>query len=210
MRDMVRAELEQAHQQGPLGRLLDNTWVLIGLLGLLIVGGVLWFRGSPGGPEDGAMSERRQKEAAVRAKAKVPLTVWLNASPGTEADPLVARAIRQLDDGETAAARDTLTAIGLLTVGTDGTLGRLHAEVLPKSLRALEPILPADADADRSALRRSALRRAEQHAEKKELARAAEIWKSIVLLYQDDPHAATDVALARRRLAELESPSPLP
>jgi serine/threonine-protein kinase len=211
MRDMVRAEIEHAQRQGPLERLLDNTWVLVGLLGLVILGAVLWFRNVPndaGGP----LSAARQSETAATTKAKAPLLRWLRSSDGTEADPLVARAIRQLDDGELPAARETLRAIQLLTEAADGPLAELHADVLPKSLAALRPVLPKDDDAP-PALLTSALRRADRHAANKELARAAEIWNSIIVLYQDDPSAAAPVAHARRRLAEThetESPGPLP
>ncbi len=42
MRDLLRAHIEQTHAQSPVRSLLDNTWVLLALLALLIVGGVLW------------------------------------------------------------------------------------------------------------------------------------------------------------------------
>ncbi|MGE3315214.1 MAG: serine/threonine protein kinase [Planctomycetaceae bacterium] len=44
MRDLVRAEVERAHQPSPIGQILNNTWVLVGLLLLVIGGGFLWFR----------------------------------------------------------------------------------------------------------------------------------------------------------------------
>lgn len=43
MRDAVRDELVRASQPGVIGRILDNTWVLIGLLVLLIAGGIWWW-----------------------------------------------------------------------------------------------------------------------------------------------------------------------
>src|SRR5690606_5073213 len=44
VRDLVRAQLEEELPATPLARALENTWILVGLLGLLIFGGVLWFR----------------------------------------------------------------------------------------------------------------------------------------------------------------------
>ena len=43
MRDLVRAEIERERQPSPLGELFNNTWVLIGLLVLLVLGGIAWF-----------------------------------------------------------------------------------------------------------------------------------------------------------------------
>ena len=43
MRDVVRDELHAAVQPGILGRIFNNTWVLVGMLALLILGGVWWY-----------------------------------------------------------------------------------------------------------------------------------------------------------------------
>lgn len=44
MRDVLKAEIEQIHGPSPIERVLNNTWVLLAMLGLLIAGGVWWFR----------------------------------------------------------------------------------------------------------------------------------------------------------------------
>ncbi|MBW3542518.1 MAG: protein kinase [Planctomycetes bacterium] len=44
MRDLVRAELERSHRAGPIARWLDNIWVLLAILALLVAGGVWWFQ----------------------------------------------------------------------------------------------------------------------------------------------------------------------
>ena len=44
MRDLMQAHLDEQRSPTPVGSLLDNTWVLVGLLLLLILGGVFWYR----------------------------------------------------------------------------------------------------------------------------------------------------------------------
>ena len=44
MRDAVRRELTTESEPGPLGRFFNNTWFLVAMLVLLILGGVWWFR----------------------------------------------------------------------------------------------------------------------------------------------------------------------
>ncbi|MEX1096523.1 MAG: serine/threonine-protein kinase [Planctomycetales bacterium] len=44
MRDLFRAEVERARRPSALGRLFDNTWMLVLLLVLVVAGGFLWFR----------------------------------------------------------------------------------------------------------------------------------------------------------------------
>jgi serine/threonine-protein kinase len=52
MRDLMRAQLEQAAAHGRWRRLLDSVWVLVGLFLLLIVGGVWWFQRGKQTPEE--------------------------------------------------------------------------------------------------------------------------------------------------------------
>lgn len=51
MRDLVRSEIERAHG-GHGGGLLDNVWVLSALLGLVILGGVWWFKWRAPDPDE--------------------------------------------------------------------------------------------------------------------------------------------------------------
>jgi serine/threonine-protein kinase len=50
MRDLMKAHVEREH--GPVRGLLDNTWVLLGLLALLIAGGFLWNQSRQMTPEE--------------------------------------------------------------------------------------------------------------------------------------------------------------
>jgi len=49
MRDVFRAEMEREQAQGPIGRALDNTWVLITLLVIVVASGVVWFQNAGNG-----------------------------------------------------------------------------------------------------------------------------------------------------------------
>jgi hypothetical protein len=44
MRDLMRAQVEAGTSRSPLQSLFDSTWVLVGLLALVIIGGILWHR----------------------------------------------------------------------------------------------------------------------------------------------------------------------
>ena len=52
MRDLMQAHIDRERADSPVGALLDNTWVLVGLLSLLILGGVWWYRSGIESPED--------------------------------------------------------------------------------------------------------------------------------------------------------------
>lgn len=52
MRDLMKAHVEQEHAAGPVRGLLDNTWVLLGLLALLIAGGFLWNQSRQMSPDE--------------------------------------------------------------------------------------------------------------------------------------------------------------
>lgn len=51
MRNLLKAEIEHTRERSALGRVFDNTWVLVALFALLIAGGVMWFRGRSTSPE---------------------------------------------------------------------------------------------------------------------------------------------------------------
>ena len=50
MRDLVRSEIERVNASG--NGLLDNIWVLVALLGLIILGGIWWFQWRTPDPQD--------------------------------------------------------------------------------------------------------------------------------------------------------------
>jgi hypothetical protein len=76
MRDLMRAHIEISETERPLHNLLDNTWVLVGLLLLLLGGGVLWYRSGQETPDEQfqrgvALMERPRGAAWDEAKADV-------------------------------------------------------------------------------------------------------------------------------------------
>ena len=52
MRDLVRAHIEEQQAGSKVAGIFDNVWVLLGLLGLLIVGGVVWYQSTQLTPEE--------------------------------------------------------------------------------------------------------------------------------------------------------------
>jgi hypothetical protein len=72
MRDVMKAEVKNAHRPSAIGSLFNNTWVLIGTLLLLIAGGFVWFRGG-----DLTAEERFEKGAALMSQPQGP--DWLTA-----------------------------------------------------------------------------------------------------------------------------------
>lgn len=72
MRDLVKAEVENAHRPSALGNFFNNTWVLLGMLILLIVGGFYWFGGAPLTPEE-------QFEKGVALMALPEGAEWIEA-----------------------------------------------------------------------------------------------------------------------------------
>lgn len=52
MRDLMRAQVEAAEHRTPLQSLFDNTWVLVGLLALVILGGIVWHQQRQETPEE--------------------------------------------------------------------------------------------------------------------------------------------------------------
>jgi serine/threonine-protein kinase len=73
MRDMMRIELERENRETAFSRVLNNTWVLIGLLGLLIAGGFYFVR-----PNSGLSAQERFNEGVELLSAK-PGNGWLRA-----------------------------------------------------------------------------------------------------------------------------------
>ncbi len=52
MRDLVRDEVRRSQETTKFGQILDNTWVLVGLLLLIIGGGWVWFQSRNLSPQD--------------------------------------------------------------------------------------------------------------------------------------------------------------
>jgi serine/threonine-protein kinase len=85
MRDLLKAEVEKSHRPSAIGSFFNNTWILIGMLLLLIGGGVVWFRGKALSAE-----ELFKKGAALMSQPQGP--DWITArdeffDPLIQSDP---------------------------------------------------------------------------------------------------------------------------
>jgi serine/threonine-protein kinase len=72
MRDLMREELERANKETPVSRALNNIWVLLALLGLVIAGG-FYFLGS----DD--QSPEQRFDQGIELMANGPGNGWLRA-----------------------------------------------------------------------------------------------------------------------------------
>jgi serine/threonine-protein kinase len=172
MRDLVRAEINRSSRRSPASRFFDNTWVLVGILALLILGGVLWFRGGGADGDDDSGG-------------------FVAGESDAERFLQLAQQYRRM--GDTGRARRTLDAlIGLLEHQPQGEalLRRAHHE--RRELRDGEPDAAHDAAllSDTEGRIRELVRAGDRR-------EAAELGEHAATLYGDDPDAAE--ALARIR-----------
>lgn len=156
MRDLLRVEIERSNASTTLGDFFNNTWVLVGSLVLLILGGVLWFEYREMPPE--ALFERgvalmQQPEGPAWLEAEEYFQPLLRQDPERWQDEVQP----YLDQIELYALKNRLKPSGVLSRRTvpEGEAERLlllareyekmgdrvRAERL---LTALEPLLAGD------------------------------------------------------------------
>ena len=184
MRDLVKSQLEQQTQpETRVGRALDNTWILLILLVLLVVGGVLW---------------RKNVNRDSFAETQDPLLAAMKGEVRRFTD----RADYQWKSGAADQALNTLNALlVVLPNGEEFAQERAEAEDL------IEQIESARSE-DGHALLNSSLENAAHLRENKKLDDARSIWLGLLSLYDDaDPAAADGLAEARRMLEETDPDS---
>jgi hypothetical protein len=190
MRDLFRAEIEAEQKRSILRRLFENTWVLLGLFAVAVL--VIAY---------GIVSARvRNSDAADGSSGE--LSSW-RREPRTEVERVVTLARHQHDDGDMAGAERTLSSFAALL--PDQSPERERVEKLLTDLRARRDEHPRDLS-----FIAEALERADKLAAAGKSAEARDIWRSVVALYADDPHAAADVEKARRHLALTQPPRSKP
>lgn len=160
VRDIVRAEFERETEQTPLQKALDNTWVLLALLALVIGGGVWFYRNREPTPEalfqqGTALLEGPRGGGWIRARNEFfrPL---LEQDPQTwepriapylpqielaESEQQLLRLLRRVED-EPAAADGPRRALG--TVASDLERGDVRAAAA--RLQSLQLLLGDDPD----------------------------------------------------------------
>ncbi len=107
MKSLIRQELERQDASPFLGNLFNNTWFLLGMLLLLILGGVFWFRDNGPSPEERfKLGERILTQPAsdewlvAREKYFLPLVQSDSAKWKDQVDPY----LQQIETYEQLAA----------------------------------------------------------------------------------------------------------
>ncbi len=208
MRNLMRKVIDEQKDGGPVGRVLNNTWLQVIALLLFLIGGYWTFHSSKvttDQPLDDGATELEKIETAV--------SKFVRNKEGRD-DPEGKRQLRQAlmmyQLGEIARAERKLEALIALTKDQKSF----------KSVHALAERFRDALVSDRKVAFGSitdAFARATQFAEKRQTTEAEELWRAIIDLYSDDPKMEGDVQTARKKLAaskeatrEKESPSSEP
>ncbi|MGH7201994.1 MAG: protein kinase domain-containing protein, partial [Planctomycetaceae bacterium] len=229
MRDLMKAEVERAQLPTTIGGLLNNIWVLLGLLALLIGGGVVWYNAQHLGPQERfeagvELLERPQGPAWTRAREDyfAPLVEEDAGRWSAKAGPYLEQIEQYERNRRTRRQVSPRSEPERLL-----RLARAHEEAgefarAESVLTALVVLL--EDNAEFAALREIAeqdlqivraqradaaeafrlveqnLERADRLAEEGQDRQARAIWDSIVTLYASNPQAAEYVERARTRL----------
>jgi serine/threonine-protein kinase len=183
MKHLVRSQLESDQQQSVVGAFFNQTWVLVTLLVLLVIGGFWWFRGKGTADGDDGLGDV--------------------ATANTEAGRLLSLARRRIKEDDLAAAEQI--AFHLRTLIADDPS---RAELLSQTNRLLERI-SARRDRQREATvdwLRERLNHASKLNDDGRVADANAIWRAIVDLYADRSDAADAVRQAREALRDSTKP----
>lgn len=107
MRDLVKAEVSRGEPDTPLGRLLDNTWVLVITL-LLVLFGIVWFW--PSGNSRGTVQVQRSEADRILQMARLRWKQGDHAEARRQLDALRAVIASDPEEKTTLKAIDRLLA----------------------------------------------------------------------------------------------------
>jgi serine/threonine-protein kinase len=176
MQTLMRAEFSQVMQGGVFSAIFNNTYVLCGLLVLMILGGVWFFR---------------QDKTTVADEA---------TRPKSEARRLVQLAQHYRQVGDPRRAERILSALNSLLEDSEQ-----EAELRKKIAESLERVRRQLADDDRNQMLQAALNRAAKLAADGAVDEARQIWRSVVELYGEDPSAGEYVRQSEKELRSHQS-----
>ncbi|QDU82251.1 Serine/threonine-protein kinase PknL [Polystyrenella longa] len=108
MREMMRAEIEEASKKTPVAQFFDNTWVLIVLLICVLFGFYLWYTKppSPVTPEEEVVDSTE-----INERLRFVDLDWKRSLKRPEAERIYARGVQQFESGQTKQAQETMTAL---------------------------------------------------------------------------------------------------
>ena len=173
MRDLIKAEVGWQEPDSLWERFFNNTWVLIGLLILVLVS-VVWLWPNDDGPNGRVTSS--------------------GTVPRSEADRIVQMARIRWKSGDAAGAKQLLESLRAVIAGD---------EKQSTSVRAIDRLLASIRDQRATYQRafiREALDRATRLVDE-EPDQAAAVWSGIVMLYESDSSLRDLVEEARQQLA---------
>lgn len=192
MRNLMRKVLDEQNDGGPVGRVINNTWLQLTALLVFVVIGFWTFRSgsvTTDTPPDESATELDRIETAVGK--------FVRNKEGRD-DPEGRRQLRQAlmlyQIGEIARAERKLEALIALTkTRSSFNAGRVLAQNFHDALLAnRKDALGSIADA---------FDRAAKFADKQQVTEAEELWQAIIDLYSDDPTMEAQVQAARKKLA---------
>jgi serine/threonine protein kinase len=179
MRDAFRAEIEQQERQGPIGKLFDNTWVLIGSLALVVTAAVFWLQNTDRGLSD------TDSDAELSTEVE---RFWFLSK--------VRRRERDFADEQRI-----LTALhGVIEGDTDY---QKMLKMIDERLIELRKVRREQAEGYQ--LARDALNRAESLIVQKKWDEASHIVNGVVELYGSELGAKTLIANARKLAGQIEA-----
>lgn len=191
MRDLLRSQLEEQQQRSPIQQWLDQTWVLVLLLGLLIVGGYLWFNRAPTTVEESFSGRKAESRVALRATTAIEK--WLREKEPSPQDRYLREIQADLAAKNLPAAQEKLTAFASLAAQIrpdDADLQKLLAEV--RDILTDDDLPSFVREPDREFLHQavaSAVAAGESE-------QARQLWENILVLHRDDPAAQSACAQA--------------